>query len=795
MPIKNKKSSSKTTTSPLKTQQENIIIPPSPSTTMNPITANNNHDNNNQSTSTVKSNALPSTDPLHELQRLGGVSSVLKLLDSRKTNLRETAALVLSNATFKHKDVCKTIVNAGDEALSPLVEHLSDEIEIVSLNVTRVIANCTTSCDTEEESLLMSNTLRTLGGIRLLIGGLAVNSTNVIKPTLLALGNMCCDDTVLCNDIREMGGLESLALLLESDVTVVQDNSLSALLNCCQGNKMNCEDVSRLGIVKTLIEIIKEGPLSPQRRHYKKDAMSIVRENALQLLANLTKHVRLVCEELYNNNGVDIFVSLLTSPKVKMQELGCRTLMRCAEATVSIRKYFKGKKRKKKKDDSSSNDNVMKKNVEATENLKSTLLPAIPSGEEIRTILRSPNCLKHLIWMTDHKKKKNIQRCARKAIGYLREGPNASQSLLPFIEQGVVPILHTLTNSQFEATRIFAVDMLAWMKGEIKGGTLQILIRTLNMQGNEELRGHVAVALVHLAFDKASVRSQFVQKGAMDATLSMLRKKEGRGPALEFLNALEPLLNKHLQEVVANIEKVSNKDPPPKKSSLLFNNPKGADAMLKVIVEKDPTEPVLKFRQNDQRQTLWTIHVHRAILSQHSAVFKDFFNEKLDQFEYEIKVTAVEPFRAIVQYLYSGDSEILWTRKRGAQLNSNDKKVSSGDRVGCAEVAAKSMLLASKYGIKSAKRIAAEKALTLIEIDNVVTVLHSSIKCKEYELSSVCFSYIVENFVPFLRSSNGKSQLNVMIGLMRTFITEAVAGMEVLEMKKRSGNNSKKKLV
>ena len=42
----------------------------------------------------------------------------------------------------------------------------------------------------------------------------------------------------------------------------------------------------------------------------------------LQLLANLIRHVRLVCEELYSNNGVDIFVSLLTSTKVKMQELG-----------------------------------------------------------------------------------------------------------------------------------------------------------------------------------------------------------------------------------------------------------------------------------------------------------------------------------------------------------------------------------------------------------------------------------------------------------------------------------------
>ena len=87
--------------------------------------------------------------------------------------------------------------------------------------------------------------------------------------------------------------------------------------------------------------------------------------------------------------------------------------------------------------------------------------------------------------------------------------------------------------------------------------------------------------------------------------------------------------------------------------------------MLKVVVEKDPTEPIMKYKQNDQRQTLWTIHVHRAILSQHSAVFKELFAAKLEQFEYEVKVTEVEPFRALVQYLYSGNSEMLWTRPRG----------------------------------------------------------------------------------------------------------------------------------
>ena len=91
----------KKASSPLKTQQNNIIIPPSPSTQVpNPISVSSNKDKDTLTD-------VPANDPLRELNRLGGVTSVLKLLDSRKSNLRETAALVLSNATFKHKSVCK----------------------------------------------------------------------------------------------------------------------------------------------------------------------------------------------------------------------------------------------------------------------------------------------------------------------------------------------------------------------------------------------------------------------------------------------------------------------------------------------------------------------------------------------------------------------------------------------------------------------------------------------------------------------------------------------------------------
>ena len=104
---KKKKSISKSNSLPLKTQQENVIYPPSPSTTtiINPKRTSDNKSivglkYETSAVSTVSmitsSDSLPLTDPLHELQRLGGVSSVLKLLDSRvKPNISVSYGLVL----------------------------------------------------------------------------------------------------------------------------------------------------------------------------------------------------------------------------------------------------------------------------------------------------------------------------------------------------------------------------------------------------------------------------------------------------------------------------------------------------------------------------------------------------------------------------------------------------------------------------------------------------------------------------------------------------------------------------
>ena len=103
----------------------------------------------------------------------------------------------------------------------------------------------------------------------------------------------------------------------------------------------------------------------------------------------------------------------------------------------------------------------------------------------------------------------------------------------------------------------FSADYLAWLEMAVSDGqqggsaTFRVLLRTLCMNGNEKLRGHVAIALVILCFKHSSLRKAFVQEGALDATLSMLRHSEGRYHALDFLNTLQPIVQERVDEITA----------------------------------------------------------------------------------------------------------------------------------------------------------------------------------------------------------------------------------------------------
>lgn len=221
---------------------------------------------------------------------------------------------------------------------------------------------------------------------------------------------------------------------------------------------------------------------------------------------------------------------------------------------------------------------------------------------EIRRLVWSKNggALTKLVALVKHRKK-GTAKAARRCLDGLRNhniaktssssnntmanSNNDDEVLLPLIEQGVVPIFHgmskdaedllaseqsmmkpveareegeekTTKRKRSASTKLvitagrFAADYLAWLELAIRGqehtgagATFRVLLRTLCMQGNEELRGHVATALVILCFKVDSMRQAFVREGALDASLSMLRHGAGRSYALDFLHTLEPLVN------------------------------------------------------------------------------------------------------------------------------------------------------------------------------------------------------------------------------------------------------------
>ena len=666
---------------------------------------------------------------LIELQRLGGIRSVLKLLDSKKKGLRETAALVLSNATFSHTSVCKELVSGEVETLRPLVEHLSDDIDMVALNVTRALANCTTIPDLAGGNNCFNTTLRRLGGVRLLIGALSTDNVNLLKPTLLAIGNMCYDDDVLAVEIRELGGLESLAILLQSEHKSVQSNALNVLMNCCCRNIANCEEVVNLNLTKVLVEIIV---------HASAKGENYLRVNATQLLSSLMRHSRSMCNDIYVSGAIDTFVNDLRAKNNKCKELAVRALMKCAEASVP--KVLKNK---------SSVSNVM------------TLShPPVEQTRGIRSRLLSEDSLIEIVSLADHKKR-SIYRCAQKCIYYLLQGSDASQALLPLIEQGIVPMLHKLSASGINQTKVFSADILAWMKSEIKESTLQIFLRTLIIQGNERLRGHVAVALVHLSFGRSEVCSQFVSTGALRATLGMLRHSSSQVPAFDFLRAIR----KHFSfDFKVNLTHENN-FVPPHCNELIFNDPKGSDVTLKVT--KDVQNSTCASLQNDQRQTLWICYAHKMVLSQHSATFRDIFRSGGENSsEFDVKVNDFDAFRVLLKYFYNCNPDVLWGGHSGSSGTSS--MIKNDDAT--AHLLCNVIILLERYQIIPSVTFAAvQKAISLINPTTLLSLFSAAVSVCNLELGMSCYSYTVENFTTLLLAFD-KLQLNRLIETTESFL-------------------------
>ena len=608
----------------------------------------------------LPSSFSPSTPSKKELSRLGGLRPVLKLLSSRKSSLSQTAALVLSNCTGEDRRICRSLIALQDadsmdnnsdsqqqhnnddddddthEGLGPLIEHLTDSDATVALHVAKTLAHCTAACQDRDATLHLSSVLRRLGGTRLLIGCLSPlpQHEKITAAVLLSLGNLCCDDILLCDEMRDLGALESLLLLLRPGrPLVLRDRATSTLLNCVEGTEETSQsdmekELISIGAVSALsraIETLIDGrkpktltstlskTITPDTTSSMNTMLRATEPMTCGLLDLLYKCCSKKdkigangCDELHDCGGVQLMMILLDDTRQSVKEKACRLLACvCGSAGRNARDI--------KRSVWSNSNGALEQLVGLVEHRRKTMakgarrcLDALRNRNtlqnELNTIHRkSSGALTKLTENIRHENSKtsNIGSPAGSA-----EGKNKNLSddevLLPLIEQGIVPIFHRMateketldikdlepsvptsdssietkkklnkkkskskkknvkmTKAETKAAKEkvrktlskgFAADYLAWLEIAVCGGkqggssTFRVLLRTLCMNGNEELRGHVAIALVILCFQNEILRKSFVQEGAFDATLSMLRTDVGRSHALEFLYTMEPIV-------------------------------------------------------------------------------------------------------------------------------------------------------------------------------------------------------------------------------------------------------------
>eukprot|EP00947_MAST-08B_sp_MAST-8B-sp1_P001810 g1810.t1 len=663
-----------------------------------------------------------------ELQRLGGLPSTLKLLEARKSEVKETAALVLANCTHEDQEICAELVTVG---LDPVVACLrpGENNAAVQLNAARTVANLTSMEATEPEGQPVSEVLRACNCTDLLFAILTSPRSGdlVLKPVSLALGNLACDDERVRDEAAKHGAMAPLARMLESSDADLREHALGALVNCTEGHAANSVALREHGAVPKLLPMIGAkvagagagaAGSSPARGDLDEDTLDL----ALTLLTNIVSHDKTGCAEIHSGGGIDPLVALMESRVAEVQENATFLLAHCAEYGMkpagseddSSGSGSSGKGDKASSSSSSSSSSSTSGSGEAKAggggrgggSGSGSGPPPQMIGDSIRSQLRvaSSGALTGLVWMVDHRSafvRANAKRC----LEGLRTG--RGDTLVPFIEQGLVPLLHKKTGSKNKETAAYAGELLQWMKTEVQGPALHVLLRTLNLDGNEELRGNIAIALVHLCFEADHIRAAFINDGGLDSTLSMLLspKGPGRGVCLEFLYAIQPLLQaQHAAEEKEQEEEAAAaaaeaqaaagggaaggggavagdpagatagtadaKDVDAKDDGggylARFNNPDDSDIQFILVNSSQPQADlqaagsganlVRAAQKRRSQQTLWTFYAHKEVLQDaKSGFFRDIFAQGAPgQSEFAIDDIEFPVFEALMRYLYSG---------------------------------------------------------------------------------------------------------------------------------------------
>jgi hypothetical protein len=181
---------------------------------------------------------------------------------------------------------------------------------------------------------------------------------------------------------------------------------------------------------------------------------------------------------------------------------------------------------------------------ELTSDTPSTVINNAAEQDSIAAVLCNDGALRTLVWLL-HSKSSAVATAARTAVLALLQ--HHTHSVCAVVEQGCVPLLLMPCSSATgtaAATTTAAAEMAAvlqCLRSKLCDGELHRLLQTVKAPGNRELRSNVACGLV-LLFDNstasASLQQDFVSDGALQAVVGMLRSSLYRPTGAAVLRLL-----------------------------------------------------------------------------------------------------------------------------------------------------------------------------------------------------------------------------------------------------------------
>lgn len=185
-----------------------------------------------------------------DLEKLGGVTSALTIIfDENKDELsRETAALVIANASRKDEKVCYKLLGMSQSTFKQVVELLWDDNSIVCKNCLRLLTNCTfvnfEGNNVNNNDSLRPNVARFVqetDWISSLLSIVKSDPQTTKKPgevvmSLNSLANLALEFVPVKAIIFQHDGVALLTNLLSTKISSVaaQEAALNALINCLE---------------------------------------------------------------------------------------------------------------------------------------------------------------------------------------------------------------------------------------------------------------------------------------------------------------------------------------------------------------------------------------------------------------------------------------------------------------------------------------------------------------------------------------------------------------------------------